>query len=67
MKKERVTCDESCAIIHTVHLLLIYEAKIQVLSLFSWKAAQPQNKNKFDISESLKFSDKSGLTKILSP
>ena len=31
----RVTCDENCAIIHTVHLQLIYEAKIQVLSVFS--------------------------------
>ena len=30
-----VTCDESCAIIYTVHLRLIYEAKIQVLSVFS--------------------------------
>ena len=31
----RVTCDENCAIVHTVHLRLIYEAKIQVLSVFS--------------------------------
>ena len=37
-----MTCDESCAIIHTVHLRLIYEAKIQVLSVFSWKPAQPR-------------------------
>ena len=37
-----VTCDESCAIIHTVHLRLIYEANIQVLSVFSWKPAQPR-------------------------
>ena len=41
-QRERVTCDESCAIIHTVHLRLIYEAKIQVLSVFSWKPAQPR-------------------------
>ena len=39
-QRGRVTCDESCAIIHTVHLRLIYEAKIQVLSVFSWKPAQ---------------------------
>ena len=32
---------DSC-IIHTVHLQLIYEAKIQVLSVFSWKPAQPR-------------------------
>ena len=41
-QRGRVTCDESCAIIQTVHLGLIYEAKIQVLSLFSWKPAQPR-------------------------
>ena len=41
-QRGRVTCDESCAIIHTVHLRLIYEAKIQVLSVFSWKPAQPR-------------------------
>ena len=33
--------DESYAIIHTVHLRLIYEAKIQVLSVLTWKPAQP--------------------------
>ena len=37
-----VACDESYAIIHTVHLRLIYEAKIQVLSVFSWKLDQPR-------------------------
>ena len=40
-KPGRVTCDESWAIIHTVHLRLIYEAKIQVLS-FSWKLPRPR-------------------------
>ena len=41
---ERVTCDESCAVtsIRTVHLRLIYEVKIQVLSVFLWKPAQPR-------------------------
>ena len=39
-QRGRITCDESCAIIHTVHLRLIYEAKIQVLSVLSWKLAQ---------------------------
>ena len=42
-QRGRVTCDESCAIIHTVrHLQLIYEAKVQVLSVFSWKPAKPR-------------------------
>ena len=41
-QRGRVTCDESCAIIHTVHLWVIYEAKIQVLSVFSWKPTQTQ-------------------------
>ena len=41
-QRGRVTFDESCAIIHTVHLQLIYEAKLQVLSVFSWKPAQPR-------------------------
>ena len=43
-QRGRVTCDESCAItcIHPGHLRLIYEAKIQVLSVFSWKPAQPR-------------------------
>ena len=41
-QKGRVTCDESYAIIYTVHLRLIYEAKIQMLSVFSWKPAQPR-------------------------
>ena len=43
-QRGRVTFDESWAIIRTVdvHLRLIYEAKIQVLSVFSWKPAQPR-------------------------
>ena len=39
-QKGRVTCDESYATIYTVHLRLIYEAKIQLLSVFSWKPAK---------------------------
>ena len=43
LKGDVLRADESCAIIHTVHRLrLIYEAKIQVLSVFSWKPAQPR-------------------------
>ena len=55
-QRGRVTCDESCAIIHTVHLRLIYEAKIQVLSVFSWKPAQPRyvKTKKFVIFRTLK-------------
>ena len=39
-QKGRVTCDESYATIYTVHLRLIYEAKIQLLSVFTWKPAK---------------------------
>ena len=41
--KKDVLRDDSYATIHTVHLRLIYEAKIQMLSVFSsWKPAQPR-------------------------
>jgi len=37
-KKGRLICDDSCAIIPPLSLEY-YEAKIQVLSVFSWKPA----------------------------
>ena len=54
-QKGRVTCDESYAIIYTVHLRLIYEAKIQLLLVFSWKPAQPRyvKRKKMFFSKSL--------------
>ena len=41
-QRGRVTCDESCANYSHSPPSAYYEAKIQVLSVFSWKPAQPR-------------------------